>query len=66
MAFSGDAIKDAVTAAKTDKAPIELLVKRFDRYETFKVDYHGGLQYPSLERVAGTTDTLSELLKAKK
>lgn len=66
LAFSADAIKDAVTAAKTDKAPIELLVKRFDRFETVRIDYHGGLQYPSLERVPGTTDMLSELLKAKK
>lgn len=65
MAFTGDVIKDAVTAARTDKAPIELLVKRLDRYETFKVDYHGGLQYPSLERIAGTTDTLTKLLTAR-
>ena len=65
MAFTSDVIKDAVTAAKTDKGPIELLVKRLDRYETFKVDYHGGLQYPSLERIPGTPDTLSKLLTAK-
>ncbi|PZP58768.1 MAG: peptidase M61 [Pseudoxanthomonas spadix] len=65
QAYSGDAIKDAVTAAKTGKAPIELLVKNFDRYDTYKLDYHGGLQYPSLERVAGTTDTLSKLLEAR-
>lgn len=65
MAFTSDVIKDAVTAAKTGKGPIELLVKRLDRYETFKVDYHGGLQYPSLERIPGTPDTLSKLLTAK-
>ncbi len=65
QSFSPDVIKDAVTAAKTDKAPIELLVKNLDRYTTYKLDYHGGLQYPSLERLPGTKDTLSQLLQAR-
>ncbi|WCE04211.1 peptidase M61 [Pseudoxanthomonas sp. JBR18] len=65
QSFSPDVIKDAVTAAKTDKAAIELLVKNLDQYTTYKLDYHGGLQYPSLERLPGTKDTLSQLLQAK-
>jgi predicted metalloprotease with PDZ domain len=64
--FSGDAIKDAVTAAAKDKsAPVELLVKNFDEYQTLKVPYHDGLKYPHLERVKGQPDHLSELLKAR-
>nr|WP_194362616.1 M61 family metallopeptidase [Neptunicella marina] len=63
--YSGDAIKDAVTAAKDSKAPIELLVKDFDQYSTIKIDYHGGLQYPHLERIEGKPDYLSQVLEAR-
>ncbi len=64
--FSSDAIKDAVTAAAKDKnQPVELLVKNFDQYQTLRIDYHDGLKYPHLERIAGKPDRLSELLKAR-
>jgi predicted metalloprotease with PDZ domain len=51
--YSADALKEAVTAAKSSQAPIELLVKNVDVYSTVKVDYHGGLRYPHLERADG-------------
>jgi len=63
--FKGDVLKDAVTTAKTDKAPITLLVRSFDRIDTVTLDYHGGLLYPSLERIAGKPDRLAELWKAR-
>ncbi|QHB73754.1 peptidase M61 [Stenotrophomonas sp. 364] len=63
--FKGDVLKDAVTAAKTDKAPITLLVRSFDRIDTVSLDYHGGLVYPSLQRIAGKPDRLAELWKAR-
>jgi predicted metalloprotease with PDZ domain len=63
--FSGDVLKDAVTDAKTGKAPIQLLVKNFDTYKTISVDYHGGLMYPHLERDKSKPDWLGELYKAK-
>lgn len=63
--FKGDALKEAVTAAKTDTAPITLLVRSFDRIDTVALDYHGGLLYPSLERIAGKPDRLAELWKAR-
>ena len=63
--YSGDELKEAVKAAKGGQAPVELLIKKFDRYETVRIDYHGGLLYPNLERVAGTPDRLAELLKAR-
>ncbi|RXR08843.1 M61 family metallopeptidase [Pseudoxanthomonas composti] len=65
MEYSSDALKDAVTAAKGTTTPIELLVKRWNRYDTFRIDYHEGLKYPSLQRIEGKPDTLSLLLKAK-
>ncbi|MFC4525913.1 M61 family metallopeptidase [Dyella halodurans] len=64
--FSNDAIKDAVDASAKDKSqPVELLVKNFDEYKTLRIDYHDGLKYPHLERIAGKPDRLSELLKAR-
>jgi hypothetical protein len=63
--YSSDALKEAVTAAKGTTTPIELLVKRWNRYDTFRIDYHDGLKYPSLQRIEGKPDTLSLLLQAK-
>lgn len=63
--FDGDALKDAVTASKGTSAPIELLVKNFDTYKTIKIDYHGGLMYPHLERDKSKPDWLGELYKTK-
>ncbi len=63
--YGNDTLKDAVTEAKDGKAPIELLVKQSDRYETVRIDYHGGLLYPNLERIAGKPDRLTQLYKAR-
>ncbi len=63
--YSAEALKQAITAAKDAGAPLELLVKRGDRYDTLRLDYHGGLLYPHLERIAGKPDRLSELYKAR-
>ena len=64
--FSGDALKDAVTASAKDKSkPVELLVKNFDEFQTLRIDYHDGLKYPHLERDTSKKDTLADLLKAR-
>ena len=64
--YSKDTLEDAIKAAKAGKAPIRLLVKEFDRYRSIDVDYHDGLRYPHLERVAGTTDYLTPILSPRK
>ena len=64
--YSDDALKAAVKAAKTDKAPIRLLLKEFNRYRTISVDYQGGLRYPVLERIEGKPDYLTPILSARK
>src|SRR5476649_1898888 len=72
LAVNGHAYKDkllraAVTAAAKDpKATIELLVKKGTLYRTITLDYHGGLKYPHLERIAGTPDRLSAILAPMK
>ena len=63
--YDPDTIKEAVTAAKNSSQPIELLVKNFDEYKTVRIDYHGGLKYPHLERDTSKPDTLSQLIKAR-
>ena len=67
QAYSNDALEEAVKAAAKDpKASIELLIKEFDRYRTVKLDYHGGLRYPHLERIPGKPDLLTPILTARK
>jgi predicted metalloprotease with PDZ domain len=60
--FKPERLKDAVAAAKGNTAPIELLIKTGDQYKTVRLDYHEGLRYPHLERIAGTTDRLNAIL----
>ncbi|WP_277665835.1 M61 family metallopeptidase [Novosphingobium lindaniclasticum] len=62
-AYSGEGIKDAITAAKTAKTPISLLVKRGDAFSTVALDYHGGLRWPWLESTTpGKVNGLDRLL----
>ena len=62
--YKDELLKKAISEAKTSKAPIELLIKTDDVYETVKFDYHEGLKYPRLERIEGTPDRLTSILTA--
>ena len=64
--FDADDLKDAITDAKTGKAPLQLLVKDNKAYRTVNVDYHGGLRYPHLERLPNTPALLDDELAARK
>ncbi|HTA66464.1 MAG TPA: hypothetical protein VK753_13275 [Xanthomonadaceae bacterium] len=66
LEFDKDTLSDAIKAAKTDKAPIRLLVKEFDRFRTIAIDYHDGLRYPHLERLEGKPDLLTPILTPRK
>lgn len=66
QAFSADVLEEAVKANTDGKAPIELLVKEFDRYRTVKLDYRGGLRYPHLERIPGTPDYLTAIFTPRR
>ena len=59
--YSSDVLKSAITAAKGNSTPIQLLLKYQGGFRTVPVDYHDGLQYPHLVRVEGTPDYLSEI-----
>ena len=42
-----------------------LIVENTDYIKTYKLDYHGGEQYPHLVRDTSKPDLLSEIIKAK-
>jgi hypothetical protein len=61
--FDGETLIEAVDTAKTGTTPIQLLVSNGAQFQTFSVDYHGGLRYPHLERESSRPDYLSEILR---
>jgi predicted metalloprotease with PDZ domain len=65
VAYTADAMKQAVTAAKGTTTPIELLIRSGERFRTARFDYHDGLRYPRLERTAGTPARLDQIFTAK-
>jgi predicted metalloprotease with PDZ domain len=64
-AFSDDSLRDALKEGKTSSTPLELLVENAGYFHTYKLDYHGGEQYPHLVRDNSKPDELSEIIKAK-
>jgi len=64
--YTAEALRGAITAAKTGTAPIQLLVQRGERFQTVPVDYHGGLRYPWLERQGAGPAGLDLLLAPRR
>lgn len=60
--FDGDALKQAIKDAAGNGASPELLVHDGDLYRMVKLDWHGGLRYPRLEKVGKGEGTLDALL----
>src|SRR4051795_1763131 len=60
--FDGDALKEAIKAAAGNGPAPELLVHDGDVYRTVKLDWHGGLRYPRLQKVGTAPGTLDALL----
>jgi predicted metalloprotease with PDZ domain len=63
--WTPDLLRDAIQRAKNSKEPIDLLAENDDFFQSYKVDYHGGLKYPHLEAIPGKTDVLGEIAKMK-
>ncbi|WP_426023584.1 M61 family metallopeptidase [Brevundimonas sp. PWP3-1b1] len=66
QAATADRLNEAVTAAKDPAVPITLIVKDDDQYRTVVFDYHDGLRFPRLERIAGTPDRLGDILTPRR
>ena len=60
--FDPDALKDAIKAAAGNGPAPELLIHDGDVYRTVKLDWHGGLRYPRMEKVGTAPGTLDALL----
>ena len=61
-AYSGDALKEAITAAKGSGAGIRLVVKHGDQVKPVLLDYRGGLRYPHLVKTGTGDGGLDRLL----
>lgn len=62
IAYKAERLKRAVIAAKPGTQSIELLLRQGEAYRSARIDYHGGLRYPHLERIGGTPDRLQQVL----
>ena len=60
--FDADALKQAIKSAAGNGAAPELLIHDGDLYRTVKLDWHGGLRYPRLQKVGKGPGTLDALL----
>ena len=56
-------LREAIQSAAKNTAPIELLIKNGEYFQTFKIDYHGGEQYPHLIRDETKSDVLSKIIE---
>jgi predicted metalloprotease with PDZ domain len=65
-AANAAAIAEAITASKGNTTPIEMMLKKGDRFRTVRFDYHDGLRYPHLERIPGTPDRLGDILAPRR
>ena len=63
---SAQALRDAVTAARSGGVPVAVTVRNGDRVRTLNLDYHDGLRYPRLERIEGTPDRLGDILAPRR
>jgi predicted metalloprotease with PDZ domain len=61
-AYTPEVLRDAVTAAKSRREPIQLLVNNEGALQTFALDYHGGERYPHLTREASKPDLLDQII----
>jgi len=63
--FTPDVLHQALKAAKSSSAPIQLLVENDDYFKTYSIDYHEGDKYPHLERDTAKPDLLGDIVRAK-
>jgi predicted metalloprotease with PDZ domain len=61
--FSPDILRDAIKGAKGGTEPIHLIVQSDTYVYTIDLNYHDGERYPALQRAAGTSDLLDDIIK---
>lgn len=65
-AYSATRLERAIRRAQQDRKPIELLLRQDDHYRTVQISYHDGLRYPHLQRIDGSRDWLTSIVKARR
>jgi len=63
--YSTGVLRSAIAEAQTSRKPLRMLVECDGVTELCPVRYNGGLKYPHLVRVPGTTDYLHQVLAPK-
>lgn len=66
QAYSTGVLRSEIARAQESKKPIEITAEGDGVTKAYSVDYDGGLKYPHLMRVPGTTDYLGQILAARK
>ena len=61
--FSTSLLRNSIADAEKTSGPITLLIKDGEFYSTHAVDYHGGEQYPHLERDEAKPDLISDIIR---
>lgn len=64
--YKAEALKSAITNAKSQNQAIELIVRHGDYYRTVRFDYFEGLKYPALIRDNSHPDRLTKILSPLK
>ena len=59
--FSIDALRRTIGASNETPAPMTFIIENGSYFTVATVDYHGGLRYPHVERVAGAEDVLTRI-----
>ncbi|TAN07363.1 MAG: M61 family peptidase [Rhodanobacteraceae bacterium] len=62
QAYTMQVLHGAIAAAQRDKRPLQIQARHDGAIKTYTVHYDGGLKYPHLVRIPGTTDYLKSLL----
>jgi predicted metalloprotease with PDZ domain len=62
-AYSADALNDAIAHPPDGK--ISIVARNFNSVQMYVIQYAGGVRYPHLERIPGTHDYLSDILKSR-
>jgi predicted metalloprotease with PDZ domain len=61
--FSVEELNRAIRASQTNSLPIELITDEAGALGVHKIEYHGGSQFPHLEKIDSAPDYLDEILK---
>jgi len=61
--YSKDVLRDAI-AASAQSGKVELLCENKEFFRSFSLEYRGGRRHPAIERDAGRSDLVSDILAA--